>query len=62
MDNSFFVYQNALTEFIREYANIFSISNLREWDDYISLFEFKTGKKFMYFRSPWRFENKILDI
>lgn len=61
MDNHFFKYQKRLTEFIEQYHSIFSIENLGEWNDYLDLFEHRNGKKFMTFRSTWRFDNKILD-
>lgn len=60
MDNNFFKYQKGLTEFIKEYYPIFSIENLGDWNCYLDFFENKNKKKFMFFRSTWRFDNKIL--
>ena len=62
MDNTYFKYQNKLTEFIKQYYTIFSIDNLVDLNDYIKLFEKKAGRKFMLFRSTWRFDNSILDV
>lgn len=60
MDKNFFIYQEELEGFVKKYSDIFSRENDIVWEDYVKLFERRSGGKLSLFSSTWRFDNDIL--